>query len=351
MQNNPYSIQDFVIRTLESFGALVEQKEYALAEVLVPDVLAQRFNGKNMLLLAFDYEVAQENESSEFVTFGSYILDEVTHLALSKGRTMECFIPVERLEVPSKIEELVQEAVYFVKCRPPQVKNQYIMEHCYYRFNFHCAYQCDEKQEEILPVLVDMNTGRQDEEVQQLLLEIERGLPLQKRQYVLPMVPMIADKDAYTLACAAAKPRIAESMEKVNRSIAVLQNQEMSKVTRFYKNTIDDLERRLSRSQDINRMERLKKQIDAAKADEKRRILDVKEKYSVQAVVALDSIVAYRLPNIHLTLEIQQKDEFFEFGVVFNNLSRKVETPLCPRCGRPAAQLMRDNGELHCGCK
>lgn len=336
MKNNPYSVQDFVVRTLESFGALVEQKEYALIEALVPDTLAERFNGKNMLLLAFDYEVAQENESCEFVTFGSYILDEVTKLALSRGQTIECFIPVERLELPSKIEEMIQEAVYFVKCRPPELKKHFITEHCYYRFNFHCAYHCDEKQEDILPVLVDMNTGRQDDEVQQLLFEVEKVVPLHKRQYILPSIPMIDDKDAYALACAAAKPKITEAMKKMNRSMAVLQNQEMSKVARFYQNTINDLERRLSRSQDLNRMERLKKQIDAAKIDEKRRKLDVKEKFSVDAVVSLDSIVVYRLPNIHIILEIQQKDKFFEFEVIFNNLSRKIETPLCPKCGRPA---------------
>ena len=61
MRSNPYSIQDFVTRALESSGALVEQKEYALLKharcALIPD-----FNGRDMLLLAFDYEVAQENK-------------------------------------------------------------------------------------------------------------------------------------------------------------------------------------------------------------------------------------------------------------------------------------------------
>ena len=91
------------------------------------------------------------------------------------------------------------------------------VEHCYYRFNFHCAYHCDEKQEEIYQHSVDMSTGRQDDVMEDLLLEIEGVLPLRERQYVLPIAPVIPHKDAYRLACAAVKSKITNSMEKSMR--------------------------------------------------------------------------------------------------------------------------------------
>jgi len=350
MENNPYSIQDFVVRTLESFGALVEQKGYALVEALIPDCLAEKFNGKNLLDLAFDYEVARENPGSRFVTFGSFILDKVTELALSKGRVVECFIPVEKLDISPRIREMVQEAIYFTKCRPPRLKSWVAYEHCYYRFNFHAIYHCDENQEEILPVLVDMSTGRQDDEVQQLLDEMEKVLPAEKRQYILPQAPAISESDAYALACAAAKSRIGEATERINLAQAVLKNREMARVARFYEDTIKELEKKLSKTQDEKRADRIKKQIEAARSDKNRRCRDVEEKYSVDAVVSLDSMVMYRLPKLHLNLEIQQKDEFFNFEVIYNTLSRKIETPLCPGCGRPASQLAREGGTIHCGC-
>lgn len=350
MKNNPYSIQDFVVRTLESFGALTEQKEYALVEVLMTDMLAQNFNGKNMLLLAFDFEVAKEHELSEFVTFGSYILDEVIRLALSKGQMMKSFIPVERLEVPPKIEDMIRETIHFEKCRPPRVKNHYIARHCYYRFNFHCTYEYDEKQESIVPVLVHMNTGRQDDDVQRLMHDIDRNLPNDGCLQIIPVLPEITGENGYILACEAAKPIIAREIDKIRETVTPFLNQEMKKVTTFYESTLKDLSQRLLRSNDKARIERIKKQIEATKADKKRRILDVMEKHSVRAAVSLDSVVAYYFPNLHLNLEIQQKDEFFEFEIVFNCLSRKVEIPLCPECGRPAGGLRRDGGVVHCGC-
>lgn len=351
MENNVYSIQDFVVRTLESFGALIEQKGYALIEALVPDFLAEKFNGRNLLNLAFDYEVARENRDSEFVTFGSFILHEVTELALSKGRAVEFFIPVERLDLAPRIEEMLRESVYFAKCRPPRLKNWFFLEHCYYNFNFHCVYHSDENQEEILPVLVDMSTGRQDDEVQELLCEMEKVLPAEKRQHILPQAPVISDGDAYAFACAAAKPRISDKMERISAAQAVLKNREMARVSRFYEDTIKDLEKKLAKTQDEKRIARIKQQIEAARADKIRRCQDVEEKYSVNAEVFLDSIVIYRLPKLHLNLEIQQKDEFFEFEVLYNTLSRKIETPLCPRCGRPASSLMREGKAVHCGCR
>jgi hypothetical protein len=351
MMNNPYLIQNFVTRTLQHFGALVEQNEYALVQVLLPDALVPKFQGKDTLWLAFDYEVSQENKDYDFITFGSQVLDVVTELALSRGKNIECFLLADRLDPPAKIESLIEDAVHFVKCRQPKLKSWFPIEHCYYCFNFHCTYYSDEKMDEIIPVLIDMNSGRQDKEIQELLPFIEETLPAFNRQHILPSAPMISINDAYLRACAGAEPRIKGTINNINSLAQPIKERELKKVAEYYQNLIYTLNRRLRNSQDANRIERLKKQIATTTEDQERRLEDINDKFTVEAEVSLDTLIRYRLPKLNLELGLQQKDELFQFQLLFNPLSRQVETPLCPQCGYPTKHLLRKKGLIHCGCQ
>jgi len=348
MQNSSYSVQGFVTRTLESYGAVVEQTGYALVEVLLPDDLAPSFNGKNFLRLAFDYEVAQETAECEFVTFGSYLLDAVTRLALSTGRVVECYVPVPHLELPPRIAEQAEQVVDFVKCKPPRFKTSYPLEYTYYQFDFRCVYRYDEKREELHSVLVDVHTGRQDAEVQKLLPLLQKVMPLEQREHILPQAPLIPVEEAYSRACAAVTSLVRGEMDRLEAKQAALREKELAKVARYYENTLRELQRKLFRSRDPERQKRFKQQIAATEADRERRLQDVREKFAVEAEVHLDSIVIYRLPKLQLVLEVQQRDEIFSFELVFNTLSREVETPLCPCCGRPVTQLARTGNKIHC---
>lgn len=335
---------------LKSYGAVVEQTEYAVVEVLLTDKL-MKFFGKNHLLLAFDYEVARETPGSEFITFGSHLLDKVVELALSIGRVTECYIPVGNLQPPANLEEEFANTIDFEKCRNPSLKEWYPLEYIYYRFNFRCIYQYDEKQEEIQPVLIDMHSGRQDAEVQDLLSELEKIVALEDKQHILPEAPVIPVDEAYFRACMAVKTQVGKVIDRIEESQKPLMEKELAKVTRYYENTARDLQRRLSNTQDAKRVEHLKKQIEATEADKRLRQQDIKEKFAVKAGVSLDSIVIYHVPKIIAVFEIQQRNDIFPFEAVFNPVSRRLETPLCPSCCLPATSLVRTNGILHCGCQ
>lgn len=352
MWNSTYSVQNFVTRTLESHGAMVEQTGFALMEVLLPDELEEMFDGRNFLRLAFDYEVAQETEDCQFVTFGSYLLDAVTGLALSTGWVVERYVPVPNLELPSRAVEQIEQAVSFIKCKPPRLKTINPLEFIYYQFNFRCVFRYDEKREELYSVLVDMHTGRQDREVQKLLPLLRKVMLLEKREHFLPQTPVITVEEAYNRACTTVGPMVRIKMEQIEAGQAGLKQKELAKATRYYERTDEELRRKLFRSQDPDRQKRLEQQIAATESDRERRLHDIREKFIVEAEVILDSIVIYHLPKLNLELEVQQREELFPFKIIFNTLSHEVETPLCPCCGKPVVQLARTEGKIHCteGC-
>ncbi|QKY70156.1 hypothetical protein [Lentibacillus sp. CBA3610] len=105
-------LQQFVTETVENLGGMVMPVEYALCDVLIPETYAGYFQNKTELKLAFDYEVAQENPDSEFVTFGSYVLEQLLAIIHEKAKTAMRYALIDRLELGTplkKIEAFLQD--------------------------------------------------------------------------------------------------------------------------------------------------------------------------------------------------------------------------------------------------
>ena len=89
------NLEKFILAYLQRAGALTEQESYATLGVLFPEDLVQHF-GEEQLLLAFDYEVAEETEGSLFVTHGSHSQLGFSALSSAKGqyahRGGSCFL-------------------------------------------------------------------------------------------------------------------------------------------------------------------------------------------------------------------------------------------------------------------
>ncbi|MEN8905267.1 MAG: hypothetical protein ABF289_04855, partial [Clostridiales bacterium] len=106
-------LQRFVTEVLESIGGIVEPIEYALVEAIVPENYEYIFNGKSSTLLSFDYEVQQENVESEFVTFGSSILNSIIELANKNALYTEKYVIVDNLKIANpelKIQNYLKES-------------------------------------------------------------------------------------------------------------------------------------------------------------------------------------------------------------------------------------------------
>ncbi|MDC3425040.1 hypothetical protein NC797_11040 [Aquibacillus sp. 3ASR75-11] len=99
-------LQKFVTKVIEGFGGVVEPVEYALCQVLIPEEYKSYFQNKTELELAFDFEVAQENPQSEFVTFGSFILEQVQTIANQQAISTLRFAEVERQTLANPLKKI-----------------------------------------------------------------------------------------------------------------------------------------------------------------------------------------------------------------------------------------------------
>ncbi|MEW6172629.1 MAG: hypothetical protein AB1510_06105 [Bacillota bacterium] len=339
-----FGLEEFSVSFLERAGAVVEKAGYALFEILLPDELIPLFN-QNHLILAFDYEVAQETPGSIFVTHGSQVLDTIVRLSGSYGRFTRLYWPGAVLSFLPNAEQQAQKAVEFVNCPPPRLEMQWVAEHALHAFFFRTTFRSFEKTEEIFPVVVDGYSGLP---LPDFLKLMESVSPVEKPDYAVSQVGERPVADLYNVACREVESKVRARVMELRRSSRTARDRELDKIDRYYKEVIKEIEQKM-KSVDDEKRRRLSRQLAATAADKERRQKDAALRYDVEAEVRLDHLVVYHLPYIHLKLEVRHKKQLYHQTLAYNPLVARVEAPACPLCGKPAGRLVpTDQGQLVC---
>lgn len=334
---------------MESFlkrsGALVEPTGYGLLETVLPEELAEHFKDDH-LLLSFDYEVAGENPESTFVTYGSSLLDIATDLALGYGHYISLYRPQTGVTPPRDLEQKIMAGLEFLRCRPPRVIHQWMVDHLFLEFNFRCIFRSYEKTEALVPVVIDGYSGLPKASFSELWKYV---VPVTKPDYRLPVADMLPLPRLHQQACRQVEMQVRQLAEPICQSAAALKEKELAKISSYYEQSAREIERKISATDDAFKKGRLEKQLAATMRDRELREEDPATRYTVETEVRLDHLVAYHLPCVHIKLEVQHKNELYNQIVVYNPYSNDIEDPACPVCGEPARRLIPgDAGRLIC---
>ncbi len=341
----PDSVERFITTALARAGALVEKPGYGLAEVLLPEELEAEFAGDE-LLLAFDYEVAQETPGSTFVTPGSSLLDSAVRLAQGYGRFTSHFWPGSEVGTPRNLEQKISKTVNYLHCRPPQIAGSWAAENIYYGFYFLSRLFASEKTEEIFSVVINGHSGLFCPTFEKQWTGI---VSLDSPEYELGQAQIRPLQELYQAACAAVQPQVEGSARNFQEQQGTLRSRELARTSRYYAETLKELQKKMSSTEDEKKKQRLEKQVEATRTDWKGREEDISARYQVEAEVRLDHIAAYHVPCIFVRVKMQCKKETLQQTLLFNTLDREFETPSCPRCGKPSPQMVPDGrGDLVC---
>ncbi len=324
-------LKSFVTLGLERCGGLVEETGYALVQAVLPGELAL---GES-LQLAFDYEVAGENPEAVFVAYGSQFLDNVARMAVGYGRFTAEYHPGPNLKLNRNYDREIAEKVEFVRCRAPRVVHQRPVLHTFWRFCFLAVFHSFERTEELLLLTVDGASGLPVPDFDRWWGGV---VPVAEPEYDLPAQGLSLER-VYAEACRQAGEAAREKGSLLQQRAAGLLTRELVKVRAYYGQTVRDTERKLESAGDA-RSERLVKQLEAVRADWDRREKDCLERYAVAVELKLDHLVACRLPRLGLQVEAQSRDRVFTGTLVYNPVASRIETPVCPLCGKATARLV-----------
>ena len=286
------NLQQFAAEVIETIGGIVEPLEYALCMVLLPDEYASRFQGRTELTLAFDYEVAEENEGAEFVTFGSRILDEFINIAADAPMSTARYVLVDRLEVANseeKIRKLLDErfTVSIISKRP--------IIGIWGLFLFMARCIGDESFEEMYKIWVNLTTGEVDEAMSDAVLFYETS-PSAEYPYTNGADFISAYQIAYEYISNKSERDAALRVDPKHAK------QETDRIRNYYQELIAENERRLNRKGVTDdRVEELGYKRAALELERDRQLSEIREYLSPKPQLTLLQGLSYHIPLLEIT--------------------------------------------------
>lgn len=341
------NLQELVTGYLSVAGGAVAVRSYALVEALVPPGVLDPGDGKAPgepahLLLAFDAEVAQENEGAEFITYGHPLLDRILQACLHLGTVrLRCAQGV-RLAPPQNLAERVARELTFVRARSVAVAGVAPIEQHALAFDFHVLLEADEQEAREVTVLVDLHTGLP---LDHLLFALGSVLWGSEPDLALPTRPLISPWEAYASARAHLEAAVLPPLlEEYSRRLRPHLDRELRRVEEYFAALLRDLERRQAGAQDPERAARLAAKLAATRADRDRRLEDLRQKYAPRARPQLLAVTWYRWPRLEVTLTVDRRTRQDTLQVAYDPLARQVQPLPCARCRRWIRTLDLDEG-------
>ena len=339
-------LQKFLMDYLQRAGALADQTGFAALEVLLPEDLVGHF-GEEQLLLAFDYEVAEENEGSLFITHGSPFLDKAVESVLQNfGRCTTSYRSGPPPELPRNFEQKVLAKLEFQRCRPPKVSMHTVEEYVFYGFYFRCTFRSHEKSDEIVSIILNGSNGQAQPD---FLFHWQKNVPTEEREHSLLRARIMPEAALYKMACQEAEQAVQARAERILAQGAGQKRKELAKIASYYSELVAELQKKLVATEDSVKKGRLEKQLTATLADQVRRENDASERYGVEVEIRLDHVVTYHSPCIWVKLELMHKDKVLFYQILYNPLYNGIETPVCEHCGQQTLRLVPDK-EGHFVC-
>ena len=305
-------LQRFVTSVIEAMGGIVQPTEYALCSVLIPDEYSSIFQGRTELTLSFDYEVAQENPESEFITLGSYILEQIINFAGNRAVSTIRYVTVDQLTLNNAVEKMKK----FLNANREQVEIRSAKEvlGLYVEFNYKIGYMSEERIEESREVWINMQTGKNDIKIRKNKSKIfyssdnTNNYPLSLHKNI-----MEAFEQAYNVVKEEATRNSRIGVNKLELS------REMNRITQYYQELLAENSKKMSRKGiSTEKINELSLKSEALNLEKERQLNEMMFKYTVKIDVSLEYGILYFMPLIEYKVKIVSKGTVNEIVVYYN---------------------------------
>lgn len=310
------NLQNFATSVIEAMGGLVEPIEYALCEAIIPEEYKEHFQGKTELLLAFDFEVAEENPSAEFVTFGSYVLDKLIEIINTKAVTTVRYVVVDKL-ILAGAEEKLKKFLNIDRGTLKIIEEKKVMTG-FVVFNFITGFTTEERVEENKEIWVNMAANTVSQEMKEnkssIFYETES-------QEVYPVNKVISVIDAFTIAFEEVK-QFVDSEKLKYKDDLILQN-EIKRIEEYYEELLKENNKKMQRKGATEeKIQELKGKSNTLLLEMERQLKEITEKYSVVTDIALQNGIIYFVPVIQYRIILESAHKEQEMVVFYNFITK-----------------------------
>ncbi len=356
-----FDLTRFVLCYLEHGGSLLTPPAYGVHEALLPDELAGQLQVDSYLRLAFD--AAAEGDALR-LSVNHPLVETMAEQAAQQLGHAQVAINHVRLEKPG-LYDLAAKTFSFANARLGAARNaieQSALHHTL-RFNFKATLLSDEKQEQIVSVVLDVQAGHavRDPELLARLVTSETETAFDHLPLARPRWPGAGETlDAATwqallpraqaAAEAALQERLATQQARNQRFLAL----DLARLEAYYSSLERDLRKRLERADadEADRRNAVESKIAALHAERKAKLADIRARYTLRVELELINTLLTIQPKLFLPVEISNRRATITRQAVWDPLLRRLEPLVCDVCGEPGEGLhLCTGGHLaHRGC-
>ena len=354
-------LEQFVRDYVEATGGVWDEIEPQVYDVMVPAGADRGADEEPALLrLAFDPEALPEHPHSQLASFGTPLVDQLLQNALQRGRCVELYLLGLNLQ-PHQLASRLARAVTLVDTEanghrtPASAGETLTLEIERVRpllfpqivFWFEATFVSDQKEQELLPLAVDLHYGRQVRHLDQLL---DAARLSERLSPPLPEVPGLSRVAAYRLAREQIVRTVTALANTRARELAERLERQAGRVSKYYADLADELDEQRQRAaargdedaKFAGRRETLEREREL-------RIAELRQKNALSVQLRLLNLLVIRQPKLLVrAAAVAASGASVPLELVFDPLTETVEAPPCPSCGRPTFALQRRRATLGC---
>lgn len=340
-------LEQFVRDYVETVDGVWDEVEPQVYDVLLPpDSPAAPASG-GVLRMAFDPEALPEHPTAQLASFGTPLIDRLLADALDRGRIAELGISGLNL-APFGLQERIGRSVKLPAGCTLRVQRVRPLLFPQAVFWFQGTFVSDQKEQEIVPLGIDLHYGRQVRHLDRLLDPVRL---VDRAAEPLAEIPSMSHGEAYRAAreqalrtvTALANLRARELHERLGRHI--------ERMTRYYTDLRRELEEERSRAEHRgDSTEKHASRQQALAREEQLRIAELRQKSALHVHVRLLNLLVVRQPKLLLQTQIHaEKLAPTPLPMVWDPLLEVLEAIPCPACLRPTYEFLPGHlGRLGC---
>jgi hypothetical protein len=362
-----------VIRVFQAIGALVEEGDRGLIDVLIPDSYRARFDGASFLRLGTDPTMVAA-AGGQLLSIGSPLVDGIVAVADEFGKTGRWFVDGLRWSRRQAIN-LERWPVTFTNARFLTDGIERAFASHYLLLNVRVSYLSDEKRDELHTIALDTVTRQPSPLLGRFWEESLRSVDgnvyvsdsLRPARAVWPEPVALLRKPSVHLAGSEDLPDRTALDTLRHHAVLVLERQigasidtyrhraahqlelERRRIEAFFGDTDEELARRLHRADADERRQSIESKISANRLERDRKLADVAAKLRLRVIFHLLNAAFITQPKIQTMLKVENRYASAALAVVFDPLNGELELPSCQHCFLPTSSVhLCANGHVVC---
>ena len=343
-----FDLARFVLGYLEHEGSVAAAPAFGVHEVLLPDELAAALRVESYLKLTFD---AGADAEAQRISVNHPLVEAIADRLTHEVGYAQVAINHVRLEKRGLFDVAVK-SWSFPNARLAALRDAVEQPalHHYLRFNFKVTFLSDEKQEQIISVVLDVQGGYavHDAELLDRLVSFEAETTFSHMTVAPPRWQgagdVLAPATLHALlsrAVAAAEGLLTDRLAALHTRTQRFLELDRARLEDYYDSLEHDLKQRLARTEttEVERRRNAESKLEALAAERSAKLADSLARHQIRVELDLINVLLTIQPKITLPIAIANRRVTVTRYAIWNPLIHRLEPLVCDVCGQPGEDL------------